>query len=444
MRLQEIKEIVYKWFHSALVRQFAANSIWLTIARCAWILSAFTVGILVARKLGPHNYGIVSYTVAYVGMFSVIASLGVDSVVERDYILHPERRSRIMGNYFLFKLTTTLIMLAALAVSLCFMNDRRIAVFCAIVGAGYISYPGNVVNLIFSAHVKNEYNAFSQLICCVCYNGLRLWAVLSSQALIVYVIAETILAGLGGLLCFIFYCLKCGNPLHWSWKWKESATLIIPAIPLSLTAILSNIYARTDLLMLEHYEGPVSVGCYTIATRFTENWYLFTAIFGGVFSVAVISGFKTSPEEYRKQLHRYIFMLFYITFPPVLLSLIFGRLVIHILYGQAYMAAVPVFYIYVLTLISSAVLGGFNCHAINEHRLKTVAAVFCSGAAINVPMNMLLIQKIGMCGAALSSVISMPLGFILVLCFNAKGREDLRFVFYSLTHLPSFTLNEKI
>ena len=443
MRLQEIKEIGYNWFHSALVRQFAANSFWMTVARCSWILSAFTVGILVARKLGPHDYGIVNYAVAYVGMFSVIASLGVDSVVERDYILHPERRDRIMGNYFLFKAVTTLLMLVVLAVSLCFMPDRRTAWFCAIVGAGYLSFPGNVVNLIFSAQVKNEYNAFSQLICCVCYNGLRLWAVLCSQSLIVYVIAEAILVGMSGLLVFIFYCLKCGNPLRWNWKWKEAMGLIVPAIPLSLTVIFSNIYARTDILMLEHYEGPASVGCYTIATRFTENWYLFITIFGGVFSVAVINGFKTSPEEYRKQLHRYIFMLFYITFPPVIISLIFGRLIIRILYGQAYMPTVPVFYIYVLTLISSAVLNGFNCHAINENRLKTVAAVFCSGAAINVPMNMLLIPQFGMCGAALSSVISMPLGFILVLCFNAKGREDLRFVFYSITHLPSFTLNEK-
>ena len=55
MRLQEIKEIGHNWFHSALVRQFAANSFWMTVARCAWILSAFTVGILVARKLGPKK-----------------------------------------------------------------------------------------------------------------------------------------------------------------------------------------------------------------------------------------------------------------------------------------------------------------------------------------------------------------------------------------------------
>ncbi len=443
MRLQEIKEIGHNGFHSALVRQFAANSFWMTVARCAWILSAFTVGILVARKLGPHDYGIVNYAVAFVGMFSVIASLEVDGLVERDYILHPERRDRIMGNYFLFKSLTALIMLAVLAVSLCFMADRRTAGFCAVVATGYIFYPGNVVLIVFSAQVKNEYNAFSQLICCVCYNALRLWAVLSSQSLITYVIAEAVPAGMCGLAGFIFYCLKCDNPLRWTWKWIEAMGLIVPAITLFLTMILSNIYARTDVLMLEHYEGPASVGCYTIATRFTENWYLFTVIFSSVFSVAVINGFKTSPEEYRKQLHRYISMLFYITFPPVLLSLIFGRLIIRILYGQAYMPTVPVFYIYVLTLVFSSVLNGFNYHAINENRLKTVAAVFCSGAAINVPMNMLLIPQFGMCGAALSSVISMPLGFIPVLCFNTKGREDLRFILYSITHLPSFKLNEE-
>ena len=441
MRSDELKGILIQWFRSALVRRFASNSIWMTVARCCWIVGAFTVGVLVARKLGPDDYGIIGYCTAYVGLFAVIASLGVDSLVERDYILHPERRTRILGNYFLFRLCTTALMLLALAVSFLFMQDRRLILFCCIAASGYIFVPMYVVNIVFSAEVRNEYNAFSQILTCLCYNGIRLWALLTDCPLTVYMTAEAILTGFGALVSGIFYCRKCGNPLRWTSSFREAFGLLLPALPLSLTVVFSSIYARTDMLMLKYYEGPASVGIYSIAARFTENWLIFTGLFSQVFSVAVISGFKTSPEEYRKQLHRYYFMLFNITLPPIVLTLLLGRPVIRFLYGPDFMNAVPVLSIFVFTLIFSSLLSGFNCHAINENRLMTIAFVFGSGALINVPMNMILIPHFGMCGAAVSSLVSMPLGFAAVLLGSAKGRADLRFLLHSVTHLPSFKLN---
>lgn len=441
MSLSEIRNILREWIRSSLVRRFAANSIWMTAARCCWILGAFTVGILVARKLGPRDYGIVNYCTAYVGMFAVIASLGVDSIVERDYILHPERRNRILGNYFLFRFTTTVIMFLFLAVSFLFMQDRDLIVFCSIAAAGYIFIPANVVSVVFYAEVRNEYNAFSQILTCFCYNGLRLWALLTDRPLFVYMIAEAFLIGFGALVSGIIYCRRCGNPLRWTGSFREACALLIPALPLSLTVVFSNIYARTDMLMLKYYEGSASVGFYSVAARFTENWLLFTGLFSSIFSVAVISGFKTSPEEYRKQLHRYYFMLFNIAIPPIVLTLLLGEPVIRFLYGTEYLKTVPVLCIFVFSLIFSSLLNGFNCHAINGNRLMTVASVFGSGAVINVPLNMILITRFGMNGAAVSSLISMPLGFIAVLLCTREGRSDLRFILHSLTHLPSFKLN---
>ena len=71
MRLQEIKKIGHNWFHSALVRQFAANSFWMTVARCAWILSAFTVGIFAAVALVALLFTAVPFAVKGVSFLVV-------------------------------------------------------------------------------------------------------------------------------------------------------------------------------------------------------------------------------------------------------------------------------------------------------------------------------------------------------------------------------------
>ncbi len=438
-----IIKIINEWKQSPVVYRFVSNSFWMVCARCFWVLNALTVGVFVARKLGPHEYGVVNYAVAYVGLFSVIAGLGVDRIIQRDFILHPENRNRLAGNYFLFKIVMTVLMLAVCGFSLFFNSNPQLVTACLIVSTGYIFYPLNTVCLILNVLVKNEYNAFAQLITCFVYNGLRLAAVLYTATVEIYLIAEALLTGLPAILFFLFYCWKVGNPLRWTYSVRETFRLLIPALPLSFSAVFGTVYARTDMLMLEHYIGISSIGYYTIAARFTENWILFTGLFSSIFSVAVINGFKTSPEEYKKQLHRYYFMLFFISIPPVILNFLSGDFVIHFLYGSAYAPAIPVFYVYMLSIVFTTLLGGFFCHAMNENRLYTIAAVSGAGALLNIPLNMFLIPCFGMCGAAFSTVVSMPLGFLVVILLTAKGRADLRFIFFSLIHLPSFWLNKE-
>ena len=436
-----ISQTVREWCSSGIVRRYAADSVWVMTARCCWIVNAFTVGILTARKLGPRDFGIVNYVIAYTGLFAIIVSLGVESLVERDLIARPAERDRILGNFCLFRIASTLVMMAALGASLCFMRDPEIVTGSLIVGAGYLFAPCFVVNAYFIATVNNRCGALAQIITCTLYAGVRLVAVLASLPLEVYFWAEMLLNGGFFLASFVIYWLHCGSPLRWSCRWHESFALLKPALPLTFTVIFTTICARTDTLMLEYFRGAESVGFYSIATRFTENWSQFIYLIAQVFSAALFSAAALSPEEYRKQLHRYYFMLVWGTVPAIAASLLFGRPVIRLLFGEAYLPSVTIFYVYVLTLPSNGLFSAFYRHALKENRLMTIAASFGSGALFNVVLNAALIPRWGMMGAALSSVVSMPVGLALSLLFTEAGRRDLGFIVKSLTSLPSLKLN---
>ena len=41
------------------------------------------VGVWVARYLGPEQFGLLSYAQSFVGLFTIIATLGLDDVVVR-------------------------------------------------------------------------------------------------------------------------------------------------------------------------------------------------------------------------------------------------------------------------------------------------------------------------------------------------------------------------
>ena len=434
-----------KIFNHQLVKRYLNNSLWMLLARAGWIITALTVGVMVARKLGPENYGIVNYVVAYVVMFSVIVNLGVGNLITRNLILAPERTPRIMGNYLVFKIITTILMYVCFYFSIQYIDDREIRKYCIIMSLGYIIFPLTSVNEYFRAFVKNQYIAFSELLTCICYNTIRLVAVLCSASLIYFIYAESIQLLLVSIFFILFFILKCDNPLKWNFSLHEVFSLFKPALPLSIVVILGILYTRIDTLMLKYYQNYEEISYYSIATRFTENLNLIiTSACAYVFASAIISGFKLGHTEYKKQLHRYYFLLISVAIILIIPSLLFGHSVIKFLYDKPFLPSVNVFYICVFTLIFSAVNTAFTCHAINENRLKTIFFISFFGILINIFINLYTIPRYAAIGAAISSVFAMPLSFLLVLSQTKKGRSDLLFILYCFSHLPSFKFNEEI
>lgn len=55
------------------------------------------VGILVARYLGPEQYGLMNYVISYVSIFSVLSTFGLDNIEIRELSRKPENKNIILG-----------------------------------------------------------------------------------------------------------------------------------------------------------------------------------------------------------------------------------------------------------------------------------------------------------------------------------------------------------
>ena len=49
------------------------------------------VSVWVARYLGPQQFGLINFASAFVGIFSTIATLGLQGIVIRDIVQYPEK-----------------------------------------------------------------------------------------------------------------------------------------------------------------------------------------------------------------------------------------------------------------------------------------------------------------------------------------------------------------
>ena len=61
------------------------------------MLIAFIVSIFTARYLGPSNYGLISYSAAYVAFFTSVCTLGINSVIIKDFVDYPDEQGNAIG-----------------------------------------------------------------------------------------------------------------------------------------------------------------------------------------------------------------------------------------------------------------------------------------------------------------------------------------------------------
>ena len=66
--------------------KYLKNTSWLFGEKILRIVVGLFVGIWVARYLGPEQFGLFSYAQSFVGLFTAIATLGLDGIVVRELV----------------------------------------------------------------------------------------------------------------------------------------------------------------------------------------------------------------------------------------------------------------------------------------------------------------------------------------------------------------------
>ena len=83
-----------KEMNNLLKNKIVKNASWLIGGKLAHKLLAFLVGLFTARYLGPSNYGLINYGAAYTAFFASICTLGINSIIVKDFVDHPDEEGK--------------------------------------------------------------------------------------------------------------------------------------------------------------------------------------------------------------------------------------------------------------------------------------------------------------------------------------------------------------
>lgn len=94
-----IAEMKRKLTLSFKQKAIVTNVVWSLGGKIVNMVSALFVGILVARYLGPENYGIMNYVISYVSIFTIVATFGMSNIEIRELSRNKEKK---FDSWYLF------------------------------------------------------------------------------------------------------------------------------------------------------------------------------------------------------------------------------------------------------------------------------------------------------------------------------------------------------
>jgi O-antigen/teichoic acid export membrane protein len=377
--------------------------------------------IMIARHLGPADYGVYGLFMWFVSVGLVITNSGITTGVIKfvaelrgsgqDALIVPAvgRLRRIQRTHMLLALGLGVVLYLALGGRLAVPIDR--AEFGLLLAAVVMR-----ASYMFNVAVAKGFEAF---------DATAKVALVAAPLNLAMVIAAMLLHG---SIFWFLVVYAFSSVAFLSMSQIQAARLLAPlpkagAIPpelrqrmrrhlriVSATVVIGFLIASdVEILFLTMYDSALSAGYFKVAYQLATG---ITLLVPGVFSALLLPMMARALSEGRTVAGRrfvaatnYLMLL---AVPVVTFGACFAGPVIALLYGASYAPAAPVFALIIFASSVSTVTQGATSLLISADRQQTILLLTVAFGVLKIVLDMLLIRYFGLVGAV-SAIVSETL-----------------------------------
>lgn len=383
-------------FTSESFKKYFANTSWLFFEKVLRMLISFVVTIYVVRYLGPEDFGILSYAMSFSYLFSAFAILGLENIIIRELVNHPEKRNEFLGTGFWLRTFGAAISIIAILITLLIIKENlsvSVLIFIAAVSHFFQSF--QIIDYFFRAKVQAKYSVYAQFSAMLLSSVLKIILIIIEAPLIWFMItfsAEFLFASFGFLLA---YRINKFSVFDWQFSQKVAGSLLKDSWPLILSSIMVSIYMKIDQVMLKYMMDEKSVGYYAAAVRLSEAWYFIPVTICNSLFPAIVNAKKVSEIIYHNRMQKLYDLLAFLAIAIAVPVTIFSTQIIGILFGNEYLPSSSVLTIYIWAGVSVFLGVASSQYLVNENFTKFSFFRTALGMISNVVLNFLLIPVYG-------------------------------------------------
>lgn len=417
------------------------NAWWLLVDKVLRLGIGFIVAVWMVRYLGPLQYGLYSFAVAFVALFSAFANLGLDSVVIRDIVKDQSRSRELLGTAFVLKFSgAVLTTLSVVVLILALRPGDWLSFWLVLLAAGgFLFQSFDTIDLWFQAMLQSRFAVWAKNVAFLIATLAKVWLILSGAPLIAFAAVGLVEIILGAVGLLIAYRLNQQMFARWRFSPQIARNLLRESWPLLFSGLAITLYMRIDQIMLGQMKGDIAVGHYAAAVRISEIWYFIPMIIVASATPALIQAKQAGGAIYLKRLGALFgvttLLSYGITIPIFLLS----DSLIEALFGPAFQEAGSVLKVLIWTTPFVA-LGVASSQYLLIEGLNNIALQrTLVGAGLNVLLNLVWIPPYGALGSAWATLLSYSVPS-LWLIWNPKTTICLKMMVRSLFPLRYFSV----
>ena len=298
---------------SLLKNKYSTNIGWTLIEKLLSLVSALIIGVLVIRYLGPEQFGILSYSLSYVAIFSFLVSLGLDGIVVREIVRNPKDSNIIVTTSFVMKLLVLLIVVLIINTISSYSNDSiELKLIIFVTTLNLLQEPFNVFFNYFQAIVKIKNISLSIIGSKLAVIILKLLLIYFQCNLIYFVIVDSIIIVSLSIIYLILYLKHTKIHVFDVFKFdkKIAVFLLKDSWPLMISSGAILMYMRLDQIMIKDMLSLTDLGFYSTSVKLAEFWYFIPMTITSVMFPMLIKAKKLTFQMYEHRLKQLFFACF--------------------------------------------------------------------------------------------------------------------------------------
>lgn len=389
-------------------KKVISNVIWATTGKVTTLISALFVGILVARYLGPEQYGIMNYVISIVTLFTVFAQFGMDNIIIRELSKKDFPLNQILGTALKIRIVLAIITILIIAAyTLGFSEDKKTSYMIMIYSLSMIFQCFDVIKHYFTSIVENKEVVKSEIVRTIFSAGIKILLLLVDAPLIMFILAlvlDFIVLSSGYLLA---YKKKGLDMKEWGYNKEIAKYLLKNSFPLLISGGAVVIYQRIDQVMIANILDNKELGIFSTAASFVSVILFIPQILSSTISPILVRSHKENNEKYNKEAYKFISITTWCVILISLLIFFISYPLIRYTYGIEYIAGIPVLKILVFKSIAMCLSSTTGQLIIIENIQKYAAIRNIIACIVCIVSNSILIPKYGIIGSAWSAIITV-------------------------------------
>ncbi|MDD5491137.1 MAG: flippase [bacterium] len=405
MKIKKLSDIKDLLLNQRTTKQVLfKNTFWIALPDSFGKLLRTLIVIYIARFLGAAGYGKFTFALAYIAIFVSFLDLGLSTIITRE-LAQDKQQEKYFNSLVSLKLILGVVVISMqCGISFFITSDPDIRKVIWILSLfSFVSQFPEIFYAFLRARQKMEYESWSNILQVSIMTLLILLVVAKVPSIlkISYVYLGSSLITVVPLIFLFNYSIAPVRIDINIRTWKKYLSM---SWPLALTSIFGMLYSYIDSVMMGYLGQMVQTGLYNAALRVV---YVLAAP-ASVICLSfypVLSKFSGQTAARLQAIWNFqLKLMSAIAIPIVAGGMILAPKIIGMVYGPDFAPAVPVLRILMVMTGITFLINPFSNMLISANHQEKTFWVTVAGAAINISLNLVLIPRYSLYGAAIASI----------------------------------------